>query len=403
MKVVFMNPFFTDGMGYIENCLPRAMAKRGHEVHLVTSTGKVYFNDPVYKATYEKFFGPPTVPAGTYQLEGNVTHHRLDYFLLMNTFYFRGLHKLLREIEPDIIHMWDVISPYTIQVFYFKSRKPCVVYTGNHYVLSVLQVHNEWESIFSMLKWKWYFLKMLPGKLFSHKYKRCYAATDDAKYIAEKYMGVPANKCVVTPLGVDTHMFKPEPDVHKRNTFRATLGLSPDDFVVLYTGRFTAGKNPLVMARAVDKLRSEGLTKIKGVFVGSGDQKEEIKACSGCTIVDFVLYHELFRFYQIADVGVWPAQESTSMLDAAATGVPIIVNNTIQATERYEGNGLTYELGNSDDMAAKIKRLYNDTALRSALGASGQKKMSELYSWDKIAMERERDYQQDLNGTPQAG
>lgn len=33
MKIVYINSFFTGDMGYIENCLPKAMAKRGHEVY----------------------------------------------------------------------------------------------------------------------------------------------------------------------------------------------------------------------------------------------------------------------------------------------------------------------------------------------------------------------------------
>jgi glycosyltransferase involved in cell wall biosynthesis len=113
-------------------------------------------------------------------------------------------------------------------------------------------------------------------------------------------------------------------------------------------------------------------------------------------LVDFVLYHELYRYYQIADVGVWPAQESTSMLDAAATGLPIIVNDTMLAKERYEGNGLTYRLGDANDLAEQILKLYTDNNLRVTLGKEGRRKMQELYSWDKIAKEREEDYKADL-------
>lgn len=396
MKIVYVNPFFTDGMGYIENCLPRAMAKRGHEVHLITSTGKVYFNDPVYKSTYEKFFGPPTEKAGTYSLAGNVKHHRLNFMLIHNTFYFKGLKRVIEEIKPDIVHMWEVISPYTIQFFFLSSKYKYITYTGNHYVLSVLKVHDEWDNWFSLLKYKWLFLKVLPGKIFKGYYKRCYAATIDAQFIAKKYMGVPAEKCVMTPLGVDTEDFKPEPDLNKVAAIKSSLGYEKDDFIVLYTGRFTAGKNPLVLAKAIDSLRKRGYNKINGLFVGSGDQKKGIESCMGCKIVDFVLYHQLPPFYQIADIGAWPAQESTSMLDAASTGVPIIVNDTIQATERFEGNGLTYRLGDANDMAEKILKLYEDENLRLALGKEGRRKMSEEFSWDRIAMEREKDYLKDL-------
>ena len=194
MKIVYVNPFFTDGMGYIENCLPKAMAKRGHEVHIVTSTGKVYFNDPMYVKTYQKFFGPPIEPAGTSKLEQNVTLHRLNFISILNTFYFKNLRKVLEEIKPDVVHMWDVVTPFSIQFFFLSRPLKFNVYTGNHYLLSVLAVHKEWEKWNSLLRYKWLFLKVLPGKMLHGYYKRCYAATDDAKFVAEKYMGVPARK-----------------------------------------------------------------------------------------------------------------------------------------------------------------------------------------------------------------
>ena len=192
-------------------------------------------------------------------------------------------------------------------------------------------------------------------------------------------------------------MFKPAADQSEMESFKKSLGFTKDDFVVLYTGRFTNGKNPLLLARAIDKLQKSGYHTIKGLYVGSGDQKAEIQSCIASTMVEFVPYFELYKYYQIADIGVWPAQESTSMLDAAATGIPIIVNNTIHAKERYEGNGLTYELGNVDDLASKILKLFTDTALRKSLGMEGQLKMSQIYSWDRIAKEREDDYSADMN------
>jgi glycosyltransferase involved in cell wall biosynthesis len=233
---------------------------------------------------------------------------------------------------------------------------------------------------------------VIPGKLLSGSYKRCYAATVDAKLVAEKYMGVPPEKCVVTPLGVDTHVFKPSTDPTLRQERKTRLGFDSSDFVVLYTGRFAYDKNPLLLAKAIDLLQKKSYTRIKGLFVGSGDQKKDIESCAACTIVDFVPYFELYQFYQIADLGVWPTQESTSMLDAAATGIPIIVNHTVHATERHQGNGLTYDLGNIEDLAEKILTLYNDPKLREKLGQEGERKMREEFSWDKIAKEREADY-----------
>jgi len=396
MKIVYVNPFYTEGMGYIENCLPKAMAKRGHEVHLITSTGKAYFNYPMYKATYEKFFGPPIEEAGKYNLHGNVTHHRLEFLLIHNAFYFKGLQKVLDEIRPDIVHMWEVISPYTIQFFFLRRKYKYIVYTSNHLVLSVIKIHNEWSSWFSPMRYLWILSKVLPGKLFQGAYRRCYAVTRDAKFIAEKYMGVPPEKCLITPLGTDTDVFRPEEDKTRILQLKERLGFEKEDFIVLYTGRFTNSKNPLVCAQAVDLLQKKGFSKIKGLFVGAGDQKKKIEECMACKVIDLVMYSQLPQYYQIADVGAWPMQESTSILDASATALPVIVNETLPAADMFRSNGLTYKPGNQEDLAAKILQLYSDEELRLKLGKEGQRKMNEEFSWDRIAKEREQDYLQDL-------
>ena len=152
----------------------------------------------------------------------------------------------------------------------------------------------------------------------------------------------------------------------------------------------------MVCAQAVDLLQEKGFSKIKGLFVGAGDQKNEIEECRACKVIDLVMYSQLPQYYQIADVGAWPMQESTSILDASATALPVIVNETLPAADMFKSNGLTYKPGNQEDLAAKILQLYSDEELRLKLGKEGQRKMNEEFSWDRIAKEREQDYLQDL-------
>jgi hypothetical protein len=45
MKIAVVSIFYSEGMGYSENCLPRALAALGHEVHLITTVFNVYGND----------------------------------------------------------------------------------------------------------------------------------------------------------------------------------------------------------------------------------------------------------------------------------------------------------------------------------------------------------------------
>ena len=131
---------------------------------------------------------------------------------------------------------------------------------------------------------------------------------------------------------------------------------------------------------------------VRGLFIGNGPQSETIAACEGCTLLPFRPHRELPPYYRAAEIGVWPTQESMSMLDAAACALPIIVNDTLIARERIEGNGITYRLNDADDLAEKIRWL-SDPDRRRALGSTGARRMIELFSWGAIAQRRLADYE----------
>jgi glycosyltransferase involved in cell wall biosynthesis len=88
-----------------------------------------------------------------------------------------------------------------------------------------------------------------------------------------------------------------------------------------------------------------------------------------------------------------------SMLDAAASGLPIIVNDTICAPERTESNGVTYRLNDFDDLIRKLLSL-RDAETRKLMGAAGAAKMKRRYSWESLAERRLKDYQTALAWTP---
>ncbi|HQL63945.1 MAG TPA: glycosyltransferase, partial [bacterium] len=86
-----------------------------------------------------------------------------------------------------------------------------------------------------------------------------------------------------------------------------------------------------------------------------------------------------------------PRQESTSQIDAAACGLPLILSNRVEVRERVEGNGFVYDENNPEDLARKI-RILSDFELRQSMGKYASEKMKQLFSWDLIAKERLADY-----------
>jgi glycosyltransferase involved in cell wall biosynthesis len=168
------------------------------------------------------------------------------------------------------------------------------------------------------------------------------------------------------------------------------LGFADQEIVCVYSGRFTEDKDPLILARAVELLRKRGFP-YRGLFVGGGPQAQAILASDGCVVRPFVPFSDLRPYFQASEIGVWPKQESLSMLDAAACGIPIVVNDTLRAVERIAGNGVMYRSGDIDDMARVLIDL-GDTGKRQSLGSCGALRMRSQFSWEVIARQRLRDY-----------
>jgi glycosyltransferase involved in cell wall biosynthesis len=392
MKIVFLSVWFSENMGYIENCLPKSLAALGNEVHVISTTAQVYYNDPDYVSVYEPYLGENIQPEGVKEMDG-FKLHRIPFDLFLNKIYFKNLKEKLNEIQPDVVQTFEPFSFYTLQGAFYKFKFKYKFFTANHTVASVFSLYTQNKTTF-LQRLPFYITRTLPGRLISLVSSRCYPATIDALEIAIKFYGIPREKTKLACLGVDTDFFKPlvnnEEEIKLRKKERERLGFSEEEIVCIYTGRFTEGKNPLCLANAIEELVAKG-EPFRALFMGNGPQLDEIKLKKGCLVHDFVPYHELPKYYALADIGVWPRQESTSMLDAASCGLPIVISQNVQAKERVEGNGLTYIENDVQDLSNELLKL-KDIALRKSLGDFGKQKIENEFSWIKIAKERQDDY-----------
>lgn len=396
MKIVFITDMYSENMGYVENFLPKAMAKLGHEVHVIASTAQVYFNSPDYKKTYEPFIGPNIVEPVTKQIDG-YTLYRLPLkpAIRKNIVRIKGLEELLAKIEPDIIQTFDVYAFTTYEVALFAKKHHIKLFTESHTHASVFDPGN---FKIKLRHWLLGFPKKL--KVIDEVTVKHYPIAKDVAIISEGFFKVSPQKVEVQSLGVDTDLFAPvlsDADYKEKSSYRNKLGFLPEDLVCVYTGRFTPDKNPGCLAQAVNYLQEQGHHHIKALFLGSGTHADIafIESMKGCIVHPFVKVNELAPYYHLADIGVWPKQESTSQLDAMACGLPIIVSDKVGVKERVTGSGLFYEENNFIDLANKILQL-TDPSLRKQLAERGMEKIKESYSWEAIAAKRVRDYKQSL-------
>jgi glycosyltransferase involved in cell wall biosynthesis len=411
LKIVIIADWFSENMGYAENFLPKALAELGHDVHLVTSTAQVYYNSPSYDKTYRPFLGPNIVKEGVTRLDG-YTLHRLQ--LASNksgVLIIKGLSDYLNKLKPQVIQTFSVNSLTTYQAAKYCHKNDCKLFTESHVHASVFSASVAQKINISIKKIRKFILgrnifKFILDLSRSHLNQKklkfineitqmCYPIAPDAARIVENYYYVSNNKIKVQSLGVDTDLFHPASSLflnEERGKSRTQLGLRNDSLVCIYTGRFTRDKKPQCLARAVDYLQNQG-ENIQALFVGNGtaDEIKEIAAMKGCLVHKFVQVKELPKLYWLADIGVWPSQESTSQLDAAACGLPLILSDHIEVKERVDGNGLLYDEDNEIDLAEKIRLLQN-IPLRQKMSSIGAENVKNKFSWRAIAQERVKDY-----------
>src|SRR5947209_5555280 len=132
MKIVIVSIYFSEKMGYVENCLPKAMASFGHDVHVISSNVQPCFDKPFYKETYEPLIGPGIQPCGVKVVDG-VTIHRLPYLQQRGFLGIRGLAAKLAELGPDIVQTFTPASLWTYQAATAKLRHGFKLFTGCHY------------------------------------------------------------------------------------------------------------------------------------------------------------------------------------------------------------------------------------------------------------------------------
>jgi glycosyltransferase involved in cell wall biosynthesis len=386
--IAVVTDVFSKEMGYAESALPKALASLGADVHVITTRLAPHYN----RSDFQKMYGQLTRSAASNEdserVDGYTVHH-LDHVMRFGYLRMRGLYRKLRELRPDAVQVFSAISWTPLGLAAFKPLVGYRLITGNHTHSSVFPLAQRRTNHWDLERLKCLLLRALPGRIISFATEKCFGTTVDCADLAVRFFGVPRAKMAIEPLGVDTSVFYPDrgPKAQRaRSELRASLGCADSEILCIYTGRLTPEKNPLLLARAVSRLRA-AREPYRALFVGNGPQEEAIAACDGSSLHPFVQFRDLARFFRAADVAVYPTQETTSMLDAAACGLPLIVNDTLQASERTEGSGVTYRLNDGTDLVRAIRSL-SCSDVRQTLGSCGAARMAAEFSWAKLARRR---------------
>lgn len=167
---------------------------------------------------------------------------------------------------------------------------------------------------------------------------------------------------------------------------------------IIYVSRLEAANRVPMLIEATKKLLPE-FPDLKTIVIGRGEDLDNVLATADrLGIRDRVIapgpvYGEpnIGPYFCAADVFCYPANIGLSILHAMNYALPVVTSDHIESQNpeieslRDGANGMLYQHGSVDALAATLATLLRDHELRKRLGAEAHRTATQEYSTDRMA------------------
>lgn len=272
--------------------------------------------------------------------------HKDEYYNYFIEFYFEQAFKHLKKQSYDCI----ILENRPGYAYKLSQRTSCKL---------VLHLHND------LLNQK--------SKLHNEILNSLYKILTVSDYIKSRVCSIEeTNKANTVHNGIDIERFSPQTSI---NINRQNLGLSENDFVIIYSGRVNKDKGVSELIDAMLKLKDT--PNIKLLILGSsffGDAsnedpfintlKQKAKSITDCFIfTGFIPYSILPQYLWISDAAVvpsvWEEPFGNTVVEAMAAGLPLITTRSGGIPEICEGVATIVDRENIvDNLSNAILDLY---------------------------------------------
>ncbi|MFC5648277.1 glycosyltransferase family 4 protein [Paenibacillus solisilvae] len=293
------------------------------------------------------------------------------------------IRRALHDFQPTLIH---VATPFNMGL--------CGVhYARKYHVPLIASYHTNFDRYLPFYNLHW-MVKMLWRYMnWFHHDSRSIFVPSKSTLLELKERGWDESRLAVWSRGIDTKQYHPGVD---RNALLAQHGISPDTFIVLYTGRLSPEKNVDVALTAFAKFQRDVCPESLLVLAGDGPSSEQLKLQAErerirVQFLGFTGMPALQQWYAAANVFLFPSSTETFgnvVLEAMACGTPVICADAggVVDTVEHGWNGLRCEPGNADAFSDALSQLYKDKELGMRFAARGFAH-SLRQSWDGIFAE----------------
>jgi glycogen(starch) synthase len=192
--------------------------------------------------------------------------------------------------------------------------------------------------------------------------------------------GVPAEKAVVIPNGVDTDLFRP-------------ISCDPIPQSVVWTGRFVAEKGLPYLLEAARLVATE-VPGTKFIMAGYGEElpklldlRRRLGLERNIAFLVPMPQEEIVTLLNRCTVFALPSLSEgfpSSVLEAMACEKPVVVTSGIGLEEVVGDTGLYVPPSSPRALADAIKRVLRDAGLGIELGRRGRQRVIKYYDWRNI-------------------
>ena len=213
-------------------------------------------------------------------------------------------------------------------------------------------------------------------------------------------LGLPPERVVSIPNGIDTNRFSP-PTAEEKAAARQRLQIPQDETVVLFVGRFHVVKGIRELLQVWDDPALAPDARL--LLVGGTEWSQLRDTVKSAERIDAREWTPSIEdCYRAADVFVLPSHTegmSNALLESMACGVPAVATR-VGAAESMVTDGesaLLIPPGDVPALSTALRRLVDDPALRGRIGAAARQRV-EAYSISSVVARIAEQYQQLING-----
>lgn len=374
--------------------LAEGMAKRGHEVRVVTGMpnyperriypefrGKVYETKVKNGVTIQRCWLWIRPKSGSLGL--------LERILQEVSFVVTSFPQALNGWRPDVILVTIPSLPICVPaaVLGWLWNKPVVLNVQD--ILPDAAVHV------GLIKNK------LLIRIFEVLEKFAYRTATKISVIADGFVenlrkkGVPEGKVEQIPNWVDVKFIRPLPK--ENNSFRSAYGLN-GKFVVLYSGNIALTQGLETVIKAAAKLCH--ISEIAFVIVGEEKALGRLRQfCQQCgadnvSLLPFAPREKLPEMLAAADVGLvvqksnvisfnMPSKIQVLLASGRAIVASVPLTGTAAKAVQQSGGGIVVPPEDPDALATEILNLYNNPHKAEMLGKRSREFAAEKYAFEK--------------------